>query len=489
MRSFSMRGMTLVDVIVGIALVVVVFVGIFGLLRASLQVSGLAKLKAAATEIAESQMEYIRSLEYDEIGTSGGIPSGIIPQNATSTNAGMVFAIRTYIVYVDDAADGIGAADTTGITTDYKLAKVTVSYQAANQQRQITVLSNISPDGIETTTGGGTIRVSVVNAVGSPVSGASVRITNPSASPAIDFTTFSDVSGAVLLPGAPTSTDYRISASKSGYSTSTTYARDATNVNPTPGYLTVVGGSTTSGTFAIDTLATLILRTFSPIALMVREDSFSGSSGITSFTNATVAGGALMLTGAPGTYPSLGSAAGVSVAPSYLASWKSASSTASLPAGTAARVSIGNGSGTLLPEAVLPGNTVGFTGTIDLSSISTTTYPALTLLATLTSSDPNASPMILEWGIGYEAGPTPLPNVSVGLVGAKTIGSTALGASLYKTEIASTTGAAAKYESQLEWDLYTLTLTGYDIVSESSESPYELLPGTTVDASLILTPN
>jgi hypothetical protein len=484
-----LRGMTLVDVIVGTALVLIVFMGIFGLIRASLQLSGLAKLKAAATEIAESQMEYIRSLEYDEVGTMGGIPAGSISQHASTTNAGLVFDVRTYIIYVDDPADGEGAADATGITTDYKLAKVVVSYEAGSIARDVTLISNIAPEGVETTTGGGTLRISVVDATGDPVSGATVHIENPSTSPTVDFSTFSDVSGIVLLPGAPTSTDYRIEVEKTGYSSAATYARDGTNANPTPGYLTVVGGSTTSGTFAIDLLASLILRTFSPIQAFVSTDLMNSSSGFASFTNAHVTGSTLTLTGAPGTYPSSGSARATATTPNYLASWVNASSTTSLPAGTAARMSVADGTGTLLSDAVLLGNSAGFTGTIDLSSVSTSTYPSLALVATLTSSDPNVAPQILDWSLGYTAGPIPLPNVPFGLTGAKTIGSTSGGAAIYKTQIASTTGSLATYTSDLEWDLYMLSLTGYDIVLESIESPYELLPGTDVDVSLILTPH
>jgi hypothetical protein len=488
MRSFSMRGMTMIDVLVGAGLVLVVFVGLFGLLRASLQVSGLAKLKAAATEVATSQLEYIRSLEYEDIGTVGGIPAGLIEQNATTTNAGMEFSVRTYIVYVDDPADGVGGADTTGITTDYKLAKVTVTYEAGNIPRDVVVMSNIAPKGIETTTGGGTIRVSVVDAVGAPVSGASVHIENPSASPAIDFTTFSDVTGTVLLPGAPTSTDYRIEVTKSGYSTATTYARNATNANPTPGYLTVVGGSTTSGTFAIDRLATLTIRTFSPIAAFVYFDSMATDDGFSSLTNTNVVGSALTLTGAPGSYQSQGSAVSDPIAPEYLASWTSASSSMATPPSTSVRIAVGNEDGVLLPDAVVPGNSTGFTGTIDLSSVSTTTYPSLTLVATLESSDPNVAPQILDFEVGYDAGPLPLPNVAFDLTGAKTIGSMSDGTPLYKTEVASTTGASGAYVGELEWDSYEVDFTGYTVLSADPLLPYDLTPGSTIEGSVILTP-
>lgn len=488
MRRSLHAGMSLVDVIVGSALILIVFMGLFGILRASIKVAGLSKLKAVATEVASSQIEYIRSLPYASVGTSGGIPAGAIPQIATTTNDGVPYVTRTYIEYVDDPKDGLAGADVNHITTDYKHVKVTTSYVIDSIPRQVTLLTNVVPKGLESTTGGGTLQVTVVNALGAPVSGADVRIRNASTSPAIDLSTFSDVLGTVYLPGAPTSTQYRVDVSKTGYSSAQTYLRDATNQNPTPGYLTVVGGSTTSGTFAIDLLTTLIVRTFSPIVAALWSDTFSDSSNVQTFSGTVVSGGALVLTGAPSTYGASGSALSNPIAPAYLARWTSASTSLSVPTGTSVSVHVHDAAGALLPDAALPGNSTGFTGTIDLSAISTTTYPALALRAALSSSDPLFTPSVLDWKVGYDQGPLPLPNISFTLTGGKTIGSTGAGASIYKTTISTSTGSVASSTLSLEWDSYTLSVPGHTIILEEPESPYELLPGTALDATLILTP-
>jgi hypothetical protein len=479
--------MSLIDVLVGIALVLIVFAGIFGLLRAELQTQGLAKLEAAATTIASSQMEYIRSLEYSAVGTDGGIPAGTIPQTATTTDGGLTYTVRTYVEYADDPADGTGAADSNGITTDYKHVKVTVSYTAGGVAHSVSLVSNVVPSSIETTTGGGTLLANVVDSLGAAISGASVRIVNASTSPDIDFTTFSDTHGTVSLPGAPTSTQYQIYVSKTGYSSAQTYQRTGTNVNPTPGYLTVVGNTTTSSTFAIDRLASLIIRTFSPVSAALFTDLFNDATKLVTVSGTQVVGGALTLAGTPGAYAGSGVALSTTTAPAYLARWSSASSTLAAPLGTAATVSVTDGSGTLLPDAVLPGNSAGFAGVIDLTGLSTTTYPALALKATLSTSDPNATPSIADWHLGYDAGPTPLPNVSFTLTGAKTIGSTSGGASIYKTVVASTTDSSGVRSFSLEWDLYQLAITGYTIATATpADIPLELSPGGAVDESLIL---
>jgi type II secretory pathway pseudopilin PulG len=142
------RGMTLIDVVVGTALILIIFTALFGLLRASVLVSGMVKSEATATAVANNQMEYIRSLPYNSVGTVGGIPSGAIPQNATTTEDGVSYGVRTFVDYYDDPADGLGAADTNGITEDYKRIKVSVTYVVNGKSKVVTFVSNYAPPGL-----------------------------------------------------------------------------------------------------------------------------------------------------------------------------------------------------------------------------------------------------------------------------------------------------------------------------------------------------
>lgn len=486
--SSPLRGMTLIDVLVGSALVLIVFLGLFGILKLSLNVTSLAKLKATATALTTSRMEYVRSLPYESVGTVGGIPAGILPQNETVIDGGISFSVRTYVEYVDDARDGLAASDSNSITTDYKNVKIVTTYLGNGSTRDVTLISSVAPVGIETTTGGGTLQVTVVDAAGTSVSGASVRVVNSAVSPAVDVTTFSDVNGRVTFGGAATSTQYQVFVSKTGYSSAQTYARDSTNQNPTPGYLTVVRNQTTSSAFAIDVLANLTLRTFTPVRAAVFFDSFADSSKVSQGSSVAIGGGVVQLTGAPGTYAASGSVLSTTTAPAYLSSWTSASSTASRPVGTDVRVSVTDASGTLIPDAALAGNSTGFTGVINLSGLSTTTYPGLKLRATLSSSDVLQTPTLSDWELGYQEGPIPLTNIAFTLTGTKTIGTTGAGASIYKTIVSTTTDSAGARSLNLEWDLYTLAIPGRTIIESSPETPYELQPGSTLDARVILQP-
>lgn len=476
--------MSFIDVIVGTSLVLIVFLALFGLLRASIAVSQLTKAKAVATAVAESQMEYVRSLSYDAVGTVGGIPAGAVPQNSTTTSNGIPYGVRTFIAYADDAADGLGGADTNHIITDYKRIKVTVNYVAGGKPRTVELVSNYSPLGMETTTGGGTLRLVIVSASSAPVAGASVRIVNAGTSPTVDVTTFSDATGIVYLPGAATSSQYQVYVTKTGYSSAQTYARDTTNQNPTPGYLTVAKDMTTTSTFAIDQLSTLTMRSYMAIATTTFSDTFPDSSNIAAFSNAQVSGGSVTLAN-PGTgYAASGTALSKTLAPTYLVSWVSASSTSSVPPGTSAVVRVEDGSGTPLPDSVLPGNSTGFTGTIDLSGISTSTYPSLALRASLTTNATTTTPQLQQWGVAYKRGPIPLPNIAFTLTGTKTVGSTGAGAPIYKTILATSTGATGANALPLEWDAYALTLSGYDTVDACNAPPYTLSPNATSDSSL-----
>jgi hypothetical protein len=483
---YKLRGVSLIDVVVGTALLLVVFLALFSLLHASLQVSILIKNQATAAAIANSQMESIRSLPYNSVGTVGGIPAGTIPQNATTTEDGVAYGVRTFIDYYDDPADGTGGGDADGIITDYKRLKVTVSYPAGATVRQVTLVSSYSPSGLETTVGGGTLQIVVVNAVGQAVPGATVTITNASSSPTVNLTTYSDSTGTVSLPGAATSTQYAVVATKSGYSTAKTYARDSNNQNPTPGYLTVTGNQTTTATFAIDVIGSLTMNTFSPIATTTFSDSFANNSKLANTNGTTAAAGALGLAGGFGNYSPSGTALSNTIAPAYLYGWGVASSTMNVPGGTTAVVHVVDGNGALLPEAVLPGNAAGFTSPVNLFGISTSTYPALALSAALTTNSTSTTPYITGWSLTYQVGPVPLPNVSFTLTGAKTIGTTGGGAAIYKTIVASSTNSGATATFPLEWDSYSIAVPAYDVVDACAAPPYALSPGASISESLIL---
>lgn len=475
------RGIGLVDIIVGVGLMTVLFVALFGILRASLLLSALGKAQAAATELAETQMEQLRGLSYDALGTAGGIPSGSIPATSVQTIDGLSYTVRTFIQYYDDPADGTGASDDNGITTDYKTATVTITYTSAGNPRSVTLVSSFAPPSIETTTGGGTLSIHVVDSTGADVSGAQVDIANTALSPAVQLTAFTNTHGYVSLPGATPSSEYQITVSKNGFSTARTYARDSQNVNPTPGYLTVAKDQTTTGTFAIDTLGSLALTTLAPAKTTSFSDTFTDDSGLSTKTNVDASLGSLTLTGGA----TSGEAIANEFAPTSLDHWVSATAAVTTPPGTAALLHIYDSAGALVPDSSLAGNAAGFdTFPVDLSGLSTTTYPSLSIGATLTGS--GDTPSIADWTLTAYQAAQPLPNVAFTLTGTKTIGSNSSDAPIYKTIVSGNSGATGSVTEPLEWDSYTLAIPNYAIADLCPWLPYALPAGGNLSARVTL---
>ena len=476
------RGFGLVDVIVGVALMLIIFLSLFGVLRASLMLSALAKAKATAVELASTQMEYLRGLSYDALGTVGGIPAGLVPQTATTTVDGVAYATRTFIEYKDDPADGTGAQDANIVTTDYKTGKVTVSYSMSELAKSISLISNFAPPGIESSTGGGTLSIHVVDAENADVTDASVHIINDSVAPTADFTTFTNADGFAVIGGAATSSQYEIYVSKAGYSSAQTYERTGQNINPTPGYLTVSKDQITGATFFIDRLATLVISSFSPAVTSSFSDSFVDSSNLSSQSGTQVSGGALVLSADELS----GIARSTTISPGYLSGWGMLSATISAPTGTAAVVRVADSTGVPIPDSVLSGNSFGFSlFPVRLTSISVASYQTITLLAELISNSTTTTPSIFDWSLSHTDGPTPLLNVAFTLTGAKTIGTDADNAPIYKTIVNGSTGASAARTETLEWDSYSIT-AGNLLIESCPVSPYPLAPASTIKANLVV---
>src|SRR3989338_595469 len=199
------RGVTLIDTLVGSALLLVVFVGISGVFKLSVDIVSNNKARAGAIALADERMEYVRSRDYSSIGTVGGIPSGTIAQSETVALNGISYTRRTTVLYADDPYDGIGSADTLPASAptflDYKVVRVDVAWDSRQGARHITLVTRVEPpNGIETAcTQCGTLAISVYNAVTQPVSNAQVRVVNTGTNPAIDITTYTNTSGNAAI--------------------------------------------------------------------------------------------------------------------------------------------------------------------------------------------------------------------------------------------------------------------------------------------------
>lgn len=493
------RGMTLVETLLGAALIGLFFFGIIGAFQLALKTIGYARAEAGAVALANERIEYLRSLPYNDIGTLGGIPTGSITQNENVDLNGLTYGRRTLIQYVDAPEDGEGDADENGITADYKRAKVEITWSARGEEKSLSFITNLIPPGIETLEDGGTLRVNVFDASASPVASAEVHVVNTSISPAIDVTVYTNASGTAMFPGAPVGGGYQVSVTKAGYSTDQTYSATAENPNPNPPHASVVEGAVSTLNFAIDRLSTFEIRTVEPPTLKVNEDTFEDQSGLAATSDTTVAGGALVLATTSGPYASTGTARSDTIAPGYLLSWEEVSWVASVPADTTLVAQLyaidGSGNATLVPDTALFGNASGFaTSPIDITSLSTTLYPRLAVGFTLTSATGLATPEVMSRELSYIAADTPVGSVNFTVSGAKNIGTNGSGIPISKYEESHQSNASGvAVLENLEWDVYDVaidgSIEGYDISDACEGVPFSLAPDTSAVSTLVLVPH
>ncbi len=494
------RGMSLVEVVVASALMLVVFGGILSGFHYATALMANTRAESGALALANEYLEYLHALPYASVGTSGGIPSGILPQNQTIVLNGITYNRRILVQYVDAPDDGSGVSDSNGILADFKRAKVELSWTIKGIPRSLALVTNLVPQGIETTAGGGTLVVNVFDAATLPVAGAGVRVVNASTSPAIDVTSYTNVDGTVMFPGAPAASGYRITATKAGYSTDQTYTASTTNPNPNPPHISVVASVVSTMNFAIDTLSSLSFRMVAPPSETSAQDSFNDTSQVAASSSVVVGSGEVVLAGTPGAYSALGTLQAATTSPTNLSAWVRAEwsdITADPQVEVLYHVYAFDASGTpqLVPDGDLAGNAAGFSaGPISLSGLSVTSYPSLALGATLRSFNGLVTPQILEWSIVYEVANVAIPNIPIALAGTKVIGTDGVGQPVLKYAQTQTGNASGEIHiASLEWGQYGVTMdgasTGYDISDACPTLPLSISPGTTSTTTLVLAPH
>lgn len=491
-------GFSLIETVIVSALILLMFGGLFAGLRLMINMVGHSKAEAGARSLAVAKIEYIRSLSYDAVGTVNGIPPGPLPQTSTTTLNGIEYTERILVQYLDRPEDGFGVNDENGITEDSKIVKVTYSWNLRNTPDELSIVTDLIPKGIESTSGGGTLFINVFDANVQPVPNAEVRVVNTTGTSTIDVTVETNANGIANFPGAPAQSGYEVTATKAGFSIDQTYSASSTNSNPNPPHVSVIAGEVSTVNFAIDETSDITFRTLGVPTTGTMEDTFSDDAFLAEQTDTVVSGGALQLASSSGSFVSNGTAMATTTAPEVLHSWYALDFTASTSPSTTYRIRLyavsGSGTSTsytLVPESDLPGNAAGFiAGPVDLSSLAVATYPALALNATLETSDPSATPKLQEWELTYVESQLPVSGVTVDVAGRKRIGEHEGVPVLKYTDAVTTDGSGLATLNDLEWDIYDITVDGvtegYDIVEAHAVFPYALEPGVAKTVTLVV---
>jgi type II secretory pathway pseudopilin PulG len=486
-------GFSLVEVLVVSTIMLIVFGGLLISFKYSLELISHSRAKLTALTVANDTMEYVRSLSYTSVGTVSGIPSGSLPQVSTTTLNGILFTKSVLIEYVDDDADGLGLSDTNSITTDYKRVKIAISWTIKNDTQEVFLVSNIIPRSIETSVGGGTLRVNVFDAAVTPLPGATVRLVNNTVLPHIDITRTTDSSGIALFGGAPAGPDYEITVTGSGYSVDKTYMATTSLPNPSTQPVAVSEADISTMNFFIDRTSTLKIEVLSDKTEGKYTDTFVDLSQTATSSGVAISGGNLQLFGTPGAYVAAGTAYSNQISPSPLADWDYLSGYTSTPAGTSVRIQLFTGTSTysLIPDTDLPGNSTGFSGeVVDISMLSTVTYSSLVVGVTLNSGANTLTPTLNSLAVGYTESKSALAGSQLSIRGGKVIGTDSDTMPIYKNSFIKTTSATGTISlPDTEWDIYRASAVGYDISSLCPVDALDMQPNTNINAEMILRPD
>lgn len=283
-------GYTLVELLVSISVLALLALGAFTLFTSLLHSAIVAQRQAVASTLVTNQMEYIKSLPYDNLAVAGGaIYSPVtIPATVTKIVQGRTYTVKTAITYADDAYDGCGSYPTqalkeqycrnypppSGSSTDsnpgdYKDIRVSVTDASGTQLA--TLDTQIAALVAETSSNTGALFVRVIDDSGNPISGATVNVVNSYLSPGVNASDTSDTNGIVIfydLPPSTTGYHYVITGSKSGYSSLTTIAPSG-SLQPTYPSQNLIAQSSS--------YATLTLRPQGANSLIIETTDLSGA--------------------------------------------------------------------------------------------------------------------------------------------------------------------------------------------------------------------
>jgi Tfp pilus assembly protein PilE len=276
------KGTTLIETLVAAAFFAVFSIAIYQLYAKVLELSSQIRIKTVATQIASEQIEFVRNLQYVDVGVISGIPSGVVPASKIVIKNGVTFTINTTIRNIDLPADGtLGGTPNDTSPADNKLTVVEVVCTSCKNPTSVEYATVIAPKSLETENGNGAIVIKVIDASGVAVSDASVRIQNSTVSPTVDFTDTTDSYGVLTIVDAKPSTEqYKITVSKTAFSTDQTYLPGAVgNPNPVKPHITVAANTVSQATFAIDDVSTIALKTQSAQCASITgvSGSFVGS--------------------------------------------------------------------------------------------------------------------------------------------------------------------------------------------------------------------
>lgn len=263
------RGFTLTEVLVGVALLLIIFLGIFGAYQLALKVVSQSKARMIAIAIANQKIEQVQNLPYQSVGVIGGSPDGTLEPSESVIKNEIEFLVSINVDYITDEADGLAAPEDECIY-DYKRARVTVSW-LGRFGGEVSLATDIAPKNEvqECEESGGILWAKVFDAYGEKISGAQVNvedILNPEVTK--QCLTTLDKECYIALPTSleGQGENYKIVVTKDSYSQDQTFGTNESYnskiiITPKKPNVTILEGQITELSFAIDRLSSFSIQT------------------------------------------------------------------------------------------------------------------------------------------------------------------------------------------------------------------------------------
>ena len=359
----SSGGFTLIETLVAGLVLVVGLIAIAQFFASAASRITESDVRSLLMQVANREIEDIRALPYEDVGTTDGNPLGVLSPTATRDEDGVQVQITREVIYVTDSSySGPYPAN-------YRRVTVTAS-SSQHPELAPVVVSSFVAGGAP----GGTLDILVTRANGDPIPDAQITVTNTHLSPNVNISSSAmrtDSNGRLVIPGlTPDATQsYHVIASKSGYNPDWT----------DPDVVVNDGVPYTSVTLILEPLSSLVIHLIDPAAMPIAGKILT-ITGPWNFNQqgTTVEDGTLTFSNIP--YSP--SANLYNVALESGQGYEPASQNVDLPSGTTLHVDL-----VANPLTTTTTDPASTTTTVSPSSTTTTTAPLGSLLVIVRSTD------------------------------------------------------------------------------------------------------
>jgi prepilin-type N-terminal cleavage/methylation domain-containing protein len=259
-------GMTLIEVVFAIAIFGIVSTALIGVLTSATAADGLSREKTIALELAQQQVEYIRQLNYKDVGLADGNPGGVVSGTESKRVVGLWYTLTTTIRYVNDPIPA-GYRD----TANYKRVRVAVT-RASDTKTLASVSTYVSSSNPLATGGLNNALINVTTQdfwTHTVLGGAQIHLAKTwdgsfSAGDTTDPTTgAATFEGLEETPAGATPGYYDVTASLIGYVTLPEDQPPADSTDPNNnGHLSLARGGTTNTTIRLYQPSTITVNVF-----------------------------------------------------------------------------------------------------------------------------------------------------------------------------------------------------------------------------------